>query len=110
LSGCTGYRTLFTQHNELEFFSMTTKTPLVALSERLLQQQPGFDDARNGFYKKKTELNDIRQVIATTHDKKRAAEEQAVMDDKGWRKRFRKAKGELTPEMQDLHTQRIIKR
>ncbi|MGP2801705.1 hypothetical protein QRD25_00380 [Serratia marcescens] len=89
---------------------MTTKTPLVALSERLLQQQPGFDDARSSFYKKKTELNDIRQVIATTHDKKRAAEEQAFMDDKGWRKRFRKAKGELTPEMQDLHTQRIIKR
>ncbi|CAI2515901.1 Uncharacterised protein [Serratia liquefaciens] len=89
---------------------MTTKTPLAALSVRFLQQQSGFDDARNGFYKKKTELNDIRQVIATTHDKKRAAEEQAVMDDKGWRKRFRKAKGELTPEMQGLHTQRIIKR
>ena len=30
---------------------MTTKTPLVALSERLLQQQPGFDDARSGFTK-----------------------------------------------------------
>ena len=89
---------------------MTTKTPLAALSVRFLQQQSGFDDARNGFYKKKTELNDIRQVIATTHDKKRTAEEQAVMDDKGWRKRFRKAKGELTPEIQDLHTQRIIKR
>ncbi len=70
---------------------MTTKTPLVALYERLLQQQPGFDDARSGFYKKKTKLNDIRQVIATTHNKKRAAEEQAVMDNKGWRKQFRKA-------------------
>ncbi len=89
---------------------MTTKTPLAALSVRFLQQQSGFDDACNGFYKKKTELNDIRQVIATTHDKKNAAAEQAVMDDKGWRKRFRKAKGALTPEMQDLHTQRIIKR
>ncbi|OUI60531.1 hypothetical protein AZZ98_004401 [Serratia marcescens] len=33
---------------------MTTKTQLVALSERLLQQQPGFDDARSSFYKKKT--------------------------------------------------------
>ncbi|MFP7610087.1 MULTISPECIES: hypothetical protein [Serratia] len=89
---------------------MTTKTPLAALSVRFLQQQSGFDDACNGFYKKKTELNDIRQVIASTHDKKNAAAEQAVMDDKGWRKRFRKAKGALTPEMQDLHTQRIIKR
>ncbi|MEQ5973484.1 hypothetical protein U2J09_19350 [Serratia liquefaciens] len=89
---------------------MTAKTSLAALSTRFLQQQSGFDDARNGFYKKKTELNDIRQVIAVTHDKKRAAEEQAVMDDKGWRKRFRKEKGALTPEMQDLHTQRIIKR
>lgn len=89
---------------------MTAKTSLTALSTRFLQQQPGFDDACNGFYKKKTELDDIRQVIASTHDKKNAAAEQAVMDDKGWRKRFRKARGALTPEMQDLHTQRIIKR
>lgn len=89
---------------------MTAKTLLTALSTRFLQQQPGFDDACNGFYKKKTELDDIRQVIASTHDKKNAAAEQAVMDDKGWRKRFRKAKGALTPEMQDLHTQCIIKR
>jgi len=32
------------------------------------------------------------------------------MDDNGWRVLFRKARGALTPEMQDLHTQRIIKR
>ncbi|MBD8454095.1 hypothetical protein [Serratia rubidaea] len=76
----------------------------------IFRQIPSVDDARNSFNKKRNELNDIRQAIAFTHDKKRAAKELAVLDDEGWRQRFRNAKGALTPEMQDLHTQRVIKR
>ncbi|HDJ1438633.1 TPA: hypothetical protein PPN70_001042 [Serratia rubidaea] len=76
----------------------------------IFRQIPSFDDARNSFNKKRNELNDIRQVIAFNHDKKRAAKELAVLDDEGWRQRFRNAKGALMPEMQDLHTQRVIKR
>lgn len=87
-----------------------TMTTTQILGTRLLKRQPGLDEARTTYYEKKAELDNINQVIKTTQDKKRIAEEQCAFEHNDWRKTFRLTRGTLTKEMQDQHTQRVIQR
>lgn len=69
-----------------------------------------FDAMKSAHTEAMLKLNDIGQALTRCKKDLEATQEKSKEDETSWRSRFRSLRGEITQEMKQEHTQRIVQR
>ncbi|WAT06449.1 hypothetical protein O1V64_10860 [Rouxiella badensis] len=69
-----------------------------------------FEEMKSVHTQEMLKLNDIGQALARCKKDLEATQEKSKEDETSWRSRFRSLRGEITNDMKQEHTQRIVQR